>query len=122
MSYHKRSRKSVLLLAVAAICLCVLPARTARAGDCIYVQSTQCSVCFGPCDRGQAPYAYSCADGSKGSGFSQCSIAEVEVAEQTQSIQDEKVILSQLMAKDPEIVRDVRRLAAATPVVCDNGA
>ena len=69
---------------------------------------------------GQAAYAYSCADGSQGSGFSQCSIAEeVDVTELSQPVQDQKIILG----KDPEIVRAVRRLAlAAMPVVCDNGA
>jgi hypothetical protein len=114
MFYRERFKIIVLVLTGAAISLFVLPVLTAHAEESRCSIGPTCSTCYDQCQDGIQCSAWVCSDGTSGSGCVKCYFAKVQPGNyQKRDVQlekEDKVLLAQLLSKDPEISQALRFL------------
>jgi hypothetical protein len=106
MSFEKYLRVSLAVVAVAVIGVALLSASTAHADTCVLGSS--CVTCFDQCQDGVICSGFACSDGSQGGGCNPCVVTKMQPgAFQKRS---EKVVLAELLSKDPELSQGLRSL------------
>ncbi len=112
MTIPKFFKISPLVLTLAAIGLVLEPASTAQSKiNCI--SGGGCTSCWDQCQNGFVCSAWSCSDGTSGSGCSPCVFAQKQPSDLQrgrQGEQGDKALLAQLLSKDSEISQALKSL------------
>lgn len=111
MSFHKLLKISILVLAVAAIGLVLLPARANAQNTITCTAPQECQVCHDECQDGLICWAQVCVNGSAG-WCSPCFETKKHPMDFQKGIRssDDKALLAQLLSKDPEVSQALRSL------------
>jgi hypothetical protein len=113
MSYRKLFKISILVLAVAAIALVLLPASATAQSKITCISGGGCASCWGQCQNGFVCSSWGCSDGTSGGGCSPCVFAQKQPSDLqkgTHGEQRDKVLLARLLSKDPELSQALRSL------------
>jgi hypothetical protein len=113
MSTHNLFKISILVLAVAAIALVLLPANATAQSKITCISGTSCTLCFDQCQDGVICYGTACSDGSSGGGCVPCTVSKkqpMDIQKGTHGEQSDKALLAQLLSKDPEVALALRSL------------
>ncbi len=113
MTFPKLFKISLLLLAIAAVGLVLLPASATAQSKITCINGTSCTLCFDQCQDGVICYGTACDDGSGGSGCVPCTVSKkqpMDFNKSKQGEQSDKALLAQLLSKDLEVAQALKSL------------
>jgi hypothetical protein len=112
MTFHKLLKISVLVLAVVVIGFVLLSVNAnATENPITCTDDGTCATCHDQCQDGVICYGIACTGGGSTGGCIPCKAAKAQPMDfQKKTTQDDKVLLAQLMSKDPEVSQAMRSL------------
>lgn len=110
MSFHKLFKVLILVLAVAAIGLILLPARANAQNTITCTPPQECQVCHDECQDGLICWAQVCESGSASGCFPCAETKKHPLDFRKETRGDDTALLAQLLSKDLEISQALRSL------------